>query len=416
MRRRVRPTSLVATILLTMLVGLGPISTDLYLPSLPSLKDALNASTSAVQWTLSAFMIGFGVSQLLYGAISDRFGRRPAILGGLVLYVAATIGCALALSIDQLIAARLAQAIGACCGPVVARAVVRDVYPPDRGARVMAYMGAAMALAPAIGPILGGQLHDLFGWRSNFAVLALFGTVGLVGILLILPETNQHKDPTATSPARILRNWAALIRHRLYIGYVLTIGTVFAGLFSFISGSSFVLIDFLGVEPASFGFYFAVIVGGYIAGSLTSGRLSARLGIPALALTGAILTAAAGAAMLGLALLDVRSVAAVIAPQTLYMVGVGMVIPNAMAGAVGPFPRMAGAASALLGFVQMTLGAGAGAVVGELLTSSALPMAAAVALGGMGALASVVFLVLPAMRASRMAEAAGHASTEQGAQ
>lgn len=388
-------------VLLTMLVGLGPISTDLYLPSLEDLKTVFDTGTSAVQWTLSAFMIGFGVAQLGYGALSDRFGRRPALIGGLVLYLVATVACALALAIDQLIAARLAQAVGACCGPVIGRAVVRDVYTPDRGRRVLAYMGAAMALAPAIGPIIGGYLHDSFGWRAAFVVLALFGAVALIGVMLLLPETNATPDPTATRPGRMLANWAVMVRDRRYIGYVAAIGAVFAGLFSFISGSSFVLIGFLGVPPDRFGYFFAIIVGGYMVGSLVSGRLGRRIGMAGQTLMGAVMVTVAGLVMLGLAVAGVDTVAAVIAPQCLYMAGAGFVLPNAMAGAVGPFPRMAGAASALLGFVQMSGGAAAGAVVGLLLVDSALPMAVAVALGGVGTLAAVLWLIRPAERGAR---------------
>lgn len=375
-----RPDSLAVVCLLTVLVALGPISTDLYLPSLPAIAAAFAADAGRVQLTLSVFMAGFAVSQLAYGPLTDRFGRRPILLLGLAIYLAASLACMLAGSIEVLIAARFLQAVGACAGPVVARAVVRDVFPPSRGAQVLSYVTMAMALAPAVGPILGGQLQVLFGWRATFAVLIAFAAVAGAGVLLLLPETNAHKDPNATRPGRLLANYRLLMADGVYRGYVAVAALVFAGIFAFISGSSFVLIEVVGLRADTFGLYFAVVVAGYMVGTFTSARLTRRLGPPRIVAAGVVVALAGGALMAGLAFAGVTGVAAVVGPMALFMAGAGLVLPNAMAVAVGRYKTIAGTASALLGFIQMGTGALVGIAVGQLTDASARPMAAAIAL------------------------------------
>ena len=202
----VRPESPVVTVLLTALVGFGAISTDLYLPSLPAIGESFGSTTAEVQLTLSVFLVGFAVSQIVYGPLSDRFGRRPVLIGGVAIYLLATLACLAAGSIGLLIGARFVQAVGACAGVVLGRAIVRDIYGREGAAKMLSYMGVAMALAPALGPILGGILQVLFGWRANFLVLAIFGGVCLLGVLLVLPETNRWRDPAATDPARLIRS------------------------------------------------------------------------------------------------------------------------------------------------------------------------------------------------------------------
>ena len=403
--------SLAVTALLAALVALGPISTDLYLPSLPALARGFGASVGEVQLTLSVFLAGFAVAQLAYGPLSDRFGRRPVLLGGLVLYVAAGVACALASSMGVLIAARGVQAIGACAGPVLARAIVRDVHGREGAARVLAYMAAAMALAPALGPILGGFVELWFGWRANFVLLVLYGAAGLAAAAAFLPETNAAPDPLAARPMQILANYRALAGRRAYAGYVLACAFAYSGIFAFISGSSFVLVDGLGLGPQAYGFCFAAIVVGYMVGTLAAGRLTRRLGIDRMIAAGAAVSVLGGALLAGIAWAGVggglAGAAAIVAPMMLYMAGTGLVMPNAMAGAVGPFPRLAGAASALLGFVQMTVAAGVGIAVGHLHDGTARPMATAVALAAVLIAASFRLLVRPARTAVTSCSRAG---------
>ncbi len=391
-----RPESLPVTLLLAACIAFLPLSTDLYLPSLPELTRVFEADVADVQLTLSVFLVGFAVAQLVYGPMSDRFGRRPVLIGGLGLYFLASLACALAPNIEALVAARLFQAIGACSAPVLGRAIVRDVHGRERAAKILAYMGTAMALAPAVGPILGGYMLIWFGWRANFVLLAGFGGLVLVGVLFMLRETNRWRDGDALRAGRMLRNYRILLGSRVYAGYVLANAFVYSGLFAFISGSSFALIDYLGVAPERFGLFFGVIVAGYMAGTVIAGRLTLRAGLDRMILAGAAVATLAGAAMAGLALAGVKAVAAIIGPQFLFMAGVGMVMPNSMAGAIGPFPRMAGLASALLGFAQMALAALVGIAVGVFHDGTPLSMAVAIAASGAATLASFRLLVRPA--------------------
>lgn len=389
---KARPDSLAVVCLLTAVVALGPVSTDLYLPSLPAIGRSLEATTGEVQLTLSVFMAGFAISQLAYGPLADRFGRRPVLLGGLAIYFVATLACFLAPSIEWLIAARFVQAVGACAGPVLGRAVVRDVFGRDRSAQVLSYLAMAMALAPAVAPIIGGYLEVLFGWRSNFAALLLLCVLLALTVVWILPETNRHKDPNATRPARLLANYRSLSRDNIYRGYVVTLSLAFSGLFAFISGSAFVLIDIVGLAPDQFGLSFAVIVVGYMVGTFASARLTRRLGHDRMIAIGLAAALAGALPMAAFAFMGVTAAVTIIAPMTVVMGGVGMVLPNGMAGAVGPFPQMAGSASALLGFVQMGLAALAGIAVGQLADGTARPMAGMIALTSVLSVASYISL------------------------
>lgn len=383
---KAEPTSLTVKVLLTALVAFGPISTDLYLASLPDMARAFHTDVATTQLTLSAFLVGFAIAMPVYGPLSDRFGRRPVIVAGTVIYLAGTLVCILAPTIEALIGGRFLQALGACCGPVVGRAVVRDVFPREEAARVLSYMASAMALAPFAAPVLGGWLHSLFGWRSNFAALGVFGLLLAAGVWRLLAETNRHKDPDALAPAAMLLNYASLARDRAVLGYGLTVACAFGGMFTFISGSSFVLIDVLGLAPAHFGLGFAVVIAGYIAGAFLAGRLTARVGLDRMIALGTWGCAASGAAMAGLSWAGIQTFAAVLAPMSLYFLSSGLALPNATAGALGPHPRMAGAASALVGFLQMVGGASAGFLTAAFYDGSARSMATITGVLGVAAL------------------------------
>ncbi len=392
------PNSFPVTALLTALVALGPISTDLYLPSLPSLARYFNVGVDDIQLTLSVFLVGLATAQLVYGPLSDRFGRRPVLLVGLAIYVVASFVCMLSPSVPVLVVARFVQAVGACVGPVLGRAIVRDVYGREGAARVLAYMSAAMALAPAIGPILGGFLEEWFGWRINFLALVIYGSGGLAIAWRILPETNRAPDLQAAQLIRILLGYRGFLNHRAYVGYMLCCAFAYSGIFAFISGSSYVLQEVVGLGPIGFGLCFAGVVIGYIIGTVVAGRLSRRLGIDRLIAVGAGIGVGGGALLLALALADTpRSGLAgallIVGPMLVFMIGVGLVLPNSIAGAIGPFPRAAGAASALLGFVQMTVAAAIGIAVAALYDSSSVPMTATIAAVAVGVLLAFTLLV-----------------------
>ncbi len=391
---RPRPDSLPVAALLTAVVAFGPVSTDLYLPSLPAMTRDFQVDVSMVQLTLSVFVAGFAVCQLIYGPLSDRFGRRPVLLGGIATFFAASIFCVFAPTIEALIVGRFLQAVGACAGPVLGRAVVRDVYPKEMAARVLSYMASAMGLMPAVAPMLGGLVFSLFGWRANFVVLALFGVALFIATLLMLEETNRQKDRHAIRPERIIGNYGRLLGDRRFLSNVLALAFGFAGLFGFISGSSFVLIDVLQVDPANFGFAFACVVVGYMSGSFISGRLGPRFGQDRLLRAGVLLGFLTALLMTGLAWAGIQTVPAVVGPASLFFLSVGLVLPNSTAAALSVFPTIAGSASGMLGFIQMTAGALSGWVVGRLHDGTTLPMAGTILFTSV--LAMLAYLLRPA--------------------
>lgn len=368
--------------------ALLPLSTDLYLASLPGLSRYFNSSISLVQLTLSVFVAGFALSQLVLGPLSDHYGRRPVLLACSAIYVAAGFACMLADSMTTLLVARFFQAIGACGGTVVGRAIVRDTYGAGGTARMLAYIHAGVALAPILGPTLGGTLDMWFGWRANFALLAGIGSVLLATIWLLLTETNLHRDSRATDVKPMLANYRTLLGDRRYIGYALCLACGYAGIFAFLSGASFVMIPVIGLSPQRFGMLFGITVLGYVIGTMSAGRLSMKLGIDRMLKYGTLLALLSSSTMLALALAGVHSLLALLLPMFFYLIATGINLPNAMAGAIGPFPKMAGVASALMGFIQMSMGAGVGFVVGKLHDGSTVPMTAAIAAAGWG-----VFLV-----------------------
>jgi DHA1 family bicyclomycin/chloramphenicol resistance-like MFS transporter len=382
--------------LLIAMVTFGPVSIDIFLPSLPDMTRVFATDVSHVQMTLSVFIAGFALAQLVLGPLSDRYGRRPILLAGIALYLLASLAALAAKSIETLILARLIQSFGACSGPVLSRAIVRDVYPKDEAARTLALMASVFSIAPAVAPILGGGLHVLFDWHANFVVMVIFGITLFIGVWTKLCETNQHLDRHALNLGRMLNTYALLLGHRSFLGYALTGSFVFAGMFCFISVGSFVLIDVLGVRPEHFGFCFAIVVGGLLVGNLATARLSHRFGLQRMVGAGVIIAILSGASLAALSLAHVHTVAAVLIPMIGVFLSSGLVFPNGTAAALAPHGRVAGSASALLGFLQMAVASSAGWLVGRLHDGTTLPMCAMIAaMLAIGALAYVLLVIRP---------------------
>lgn len=385
--------SVVLAVLIVALTSLGPLSTDFYLPALPAIARALGTDTAGAQLTLSVYLLGFGFGQLLIGPLSDRFGRRPVMLWGMAVFVLSSAACAVAPTIETLVAARLVQAFGACVGPVLGRAVVRDVYGPHEAARVLSHVATATALAPLAAPILGGWLSASFGWRSTFITLTGYGLVLTAMVWTVLKETNRHPDPQAMQPSRMVANYGVLLADRVYRGALLTGCGAFAALFAFISGSPFVYIELYGMSPQEMGFAFGANVTGFMVGTVLSARLSRRLGAGWMIRSGVLLGATCGLLMAGLALAGVNHPAAIMGPMWGVTMAIGLVMPNATALGLAGYPKMAGAAASLMGFVQMGLGAGAGMIVGHGVQASATPLALTVAGGMLFSLATWALLL-----------------------
>jgi DHA1 family bicyclomycin/chloramphenicol resistance-like MFS transporter len=382
-----RPGTFALTALLAALSAIGPLTTDMYLPSLPDIARSLDASTAQTQLTISAYLIGFAIGQIIYGPVSDRHGRKPVVLGAITLYCAASLACALSVSIQMLIVARAFQALGGCGGIVLARAMVRDLYSGSRAGRELSLIAAVMALAPVLAPIVGGIVQTGFGWRVVFLVLVAVAILGIAVVWLRLPETLTHRAAEPISIGSIVRSYRIVAGSGAYLAYVGLATMCYAGLFVWISGASFVLQSLYGLSPVAFGFVFALASGGYLTGSTIAARLVRRIGIDGLIGVGSVVMAIGGVGMLIDVLLDVNSVIALVLLMAVYLAGMGMVLPQSFAGALTPFPERAGAASSLLGFVQQCLAAAFGAIVGLLLGDSAWPLAAGVALAGCATLA-----------------------------
>jgi len=364
---------------LTGLLGLQPLSTDLYLPALPALGRHFQAPATAVQATLSAFIAAFAFAQLLVGPLSDRFGRRPVVLGGLALFLLGSISAAAATSLGWLIAMRVAQALGVCCTVLCARAIVRDLYDPDAGTRVMARALGWMTLVTLLGPITGGVLQTAFGWRAAFAALSALAVVLIATVLAVLPETNRHLERDATRPAALLGNYLRIARSPAFRAFAVTATGSYCSLFAFISGSSFVLIGVLGLAPSVYGFAFGFVTLGFLPGTLLTRRLQPRIGIGRTAAVGGAIAACAGLTMAGLAFAGVSHVAAIVIPMFAMLVSHGLLQPTCQVGAIADFPRNAGAAAALLGFLMHLVAAAVGALIGAIHDGTTVPMAATIA-------------------------------------
>lgn len=383
------------TTLLWLVTGclmLQPLSTDLYLASLPNLASDFATTPAAVQRTLSLFVIGFGSAQLISGPLSDRYGRRPVLIGGLTLYLLASLACALAPSLDMLVAARFAQAIGCCTGVVVARAIIRDAYSPAEGARVLARASSLLALAPILGPILGGYLQVAFGWRAAFVALALAGLAVWIAALRRMKESNSQPNAAATRLGSLGRSYLDVARTLEFWSYALPGALSYASIFAFISGTPFVLIKVLGVPISHYGYYFAIGVFGYLGGTLLCRRLLSRIGLQGALLLGTVIGLVGGLGFLALVLADVRHVALVVGAQFVVMTAHGINFPCTQSGSLAPFPEKAGAAAGLFGFISMLGAFFIGMWVGASHDGTLLPLASISATVGVVLFASTRLL------------------------
>lgn len=384
MRAKRMPSERVLITLIGCYMMLQAISTDLYLASLPGLARTFAVPASTVALTLSVFVLVYGAMQLVLGPVSDRYGRYPVLVGGLVLYALASVAAALAPSIDVLIAARALQATG-CCGVVVAaRAVVRDAYAPAAGARVLAQASSILALGPLFGPMLGSVLEVRYGFRGAFVLLTLLSVALLAATLWLRLETHTAPDPHALRPRALAVAYVSVLRSAPFRRYTLVAAASYANLFAFISGSSFVLIGVLGVPTALYGFCFAFCVCGYLAGTLACRRLLARLGLARALQRGAALSLAASLALCALALAGVHHWVALLLPTFGIFAGHGVNFPCSQAGSVAPFPRLAGAAAGMFGFLLMAAAAGIGTLIGATHNGTVYPLV--LTMGGCGIL------------------------------
>ena len=384
-----------AALVLALLLGLQPITTDLMLPALPALAADLHAPMAPVQLTMSALILAFGLAQLVWGPVADRLGRRPVLLLGLALYTLASVGAAHAGQVTAVVGWRALQGAAMSAAVVCARAMVRDLYEPHEGGMVMARALGGLGLIAIASPALGGWLTAAFGWRAAVAAMGVCAAALGAFVALRLPETVRQRRPDATRIGPLLRQMGATLRHPAFRAWAALVACSYGGLFIFLAGSGFVLIGVLGLRPAQAGLVMSTCSLSYIAGTLLCRRWIPRFGLAGAVGRAAWFTLAASVAMAALAASDPRAsgqpvlaVLAVMAPVWLYALGHGVHQPCGQAGAVGPFPHNAGVASALSGFVTAVLAFGIGLWLGRALDGTVRPLAI-----GMGTAAALTTLV-----------------------
>ncbi|MBJ7450353.1 MAG: multidrug effflux MFS transporter [Parachlamydiales bacterium] len=361
-------------ILLTALVSLSVFSTDIYLPSLPEMIEVFYTTLSDVQFTLSSYMVGFAISMLFCGAISDRYGRRPVVLFGIGLHFVSSLVCLFAPTIEVLIAARFFQALGGCCGTVLGRVIVRDLYPQNKCVKVISYMATGMSLSPALAPMFGGYLQTWFGWKASFITLAcVSGTIFLI-CYFFLSESISSINKEALNPKKLISNYGKVLGNRNFLGYTAAITFAWCGYFSFICGSSFVFIDLLKVSPSTFGMLYGIVVTGYLIGTFVSARFASRFKIKQSVLIGAIFAFTGSTILLGCAIYTECSIITIMVPMVVFLIGIGIIMPNCQVAATAPFPHLIGSAASLFYFIEMMMGAGAGTLVGKSNEISQMPM------------------------------------------
>ena len=363
-----------AILVLAALLSIQPVTTDLYLPALPALTRSLGAPLSAAQLTLSGLLLAFGCSQMVWGPLSDRFGRRPILLVGLAIYAVASLGSALAPSMALLIAWRVAQ--GAAMGAVVmcARAIVRDLYTPQEGARAMSKALTGLGIVACVCAPLGGLLSQWLGWRAALLAVAAYGVGTLALVALRLPETLARRNPQALQPRTLVGTWGHVLKNPTFWAFSLQTTATYGGLFTFLAASSFVYIDVLGLSRAQYGWVMASACAAYLTGTFLCRRLLVRLGLLRTVAIAGALSASGGTLMAGVAWMGWHQPLALLLPFYLFMVGHGIHQPCGQSGAVGPFPQAAGVASALNGFMMMLAAFAIGGWLGQRLDGTVWPL------------------------------------------
>ena len=371
---RPRPPDHLVAVMLALLLGLLPVTTDLYLPGLPALAAEFGGAVGQAQLTLSGLILAFGFGQLLLGPVSDRVGRRPVLLAGLGVYVVGSVCSALATGMEALIFGRVLQGIGLAASVVCGRAMVRDLYDPLRGTLVMSRAQSGLGLFALGSPVLGGVLAGTLGWRWALAATGVVAAVALALVVWRLPETLAQRNPRALEPARMAGTWAQMLRQPVFLAWSLLLMFTYGGLFTFLASSSFVYIEVLGTSRPVYGLFLASASVSYLAGTFACRRWIAAHGIARTVRRAAAFSLAGGLGMAALSLAGVTSPWAICLPQMVFNFGHGIHQPCGQAGVVGPFPQAAGAASALSGFMSAAAAFLIGLWLGRAIDGTVFPL------------------------------------------
>lgn len=372
-------------IILSALMAFASISTDMYLPALPQLVHDLDTDMAHVELTISTFLIGFSLGQLFWGPASDRYGRRRPILLGIGLFIVGSVGCALAETAPQMLVWRVIQALGACAGPVLARAMVRDLYARERAAQMLSTLILMMAIAPLLGPLLGGQLLKIGSWRAIFWALVTMGAIALLS-MRYLPETLAPEQRNRSSLATTVRDYFSLVTDPRLLGYALAGGFYYGGCYAFIAGTPFAYIDYYQLSPQYYGLIFGANIVGLMVLNFVNTRLVTRWGADRLFRFGAWFAALSGIVLAIDAGLGIGGISGLALPIFCYMSVSGFIVANSVASALAIFPRQAGTASSLVGAMHYGSGVFSAALLGWCADGTPWTMGWIVALGGVGCL------------------------------
>src|ERR1019366_1728254 len=375
-------------VLMGVLQAFAPLSIDMYLPSMPLLEKVFSATTAQVQITLVTFLLGYALGQSLYGPVTDRFGRKPPLYFSLALFVVSSAACALSPSVNVLSVFRLLQAIGACGGAVVSRAMVRDLFPPKDLRRIFSMLVLVLGVSPLISPFIGGYLLVWFGWESIFYTPAFLGALTLLAVHHRLDESLAPEHAQPLHMEHIISSYGQLLKDRTFLGASLVCGFSSAGMFAYIASAPFVFINMYKLPPQQFGWLFGFIAAGLIAASQVNGRMSHKIPLWKVLRVANLVQLGSGLAVLATAATGFGGMAGIFAPVFVYMCATGFVFPNGNAIAMMRHGNMAGTASALLGTNQFVIAAATTIVLGLIDNSSAMPMAIVIA--GCGAAAALL--------------------------
>lgn len=361
-------------LLLGLLSAIGPFSIDMYLPGFDSMAKDLNTSIENVQLSLTSFFIGIAVGQMIYGPLLDRFGRRIPLIVGLLLYIVASIVLAYTYTVENLIFYRFVQALGSCVGMVASRALVRDYFPPNEMARIFSMLMLVIGVSPILAPTVGGYVVHFFGWQYIFLVLAIMISVVLIGVVFFLPDKKGPDRSLSLRPKPIAKGFWNVGKHPQFYIYALSGSLSAAGLYAYLSGSSFVMMELFGVNERQYGWIFGLIAAGLIISSQINGWVLRRFQSAYIAKRALVIQALVGLTMIILTISNLISLPVIIFLVFAYLFCQGFVFPNTSALALRPFENAAGSASALLGFVQMAIGAFTSYLTSFLHNGTALPM------------------------------------------
>ena len=361
-------------LILGFLTAIGPLSIDMYLPAFPAIAKSLNTSVARVTLSLSSFFIGISVGQLFYGPLLERFGRKKPLYAGLCIYLLASVGCAMAASVDALIALRLFQALGGCVGMVAARAMIRDLFDVKENAKIFSTLMLVVAVSPIIAPTLGGYITAALGWHYVFIMLIIIDVLILTGIYFMLPETKKPDPGFSLKPGSIIKSYASVITHPQFYTYAFTAAVSAASIYAYIGGSPHVFMEIYKVNEKQYGWIFALIAMGLIGASQLNSVLLKNYTSEQIIKAALTCQTIIGAVMVLISLFGWGDLFVTIFFIFIFFCCQGFVFPNASALSLASFGHNAGSASALLGGIQMGIGAGTSALVSFLQNNTALPM------------------------------------------